>query len=95
MPSEMPPTSRVRKVCQACGTKLAVVRMAAAVPMASMSIMGRVGRLVRGTGVDCTEEGVRPTRNDTPTGFPFIRMSSMAAMLALVAICCTTLCSST
>ena len=29
MPSEMPLTSRVRKVSQACGTKLQVVRMAA------------------------------------------------------------------
>jgi uncharacterized protein with PIN domain len=41
----MPLTSRVRKVCQACGTKLAVVKMAATEPTQSMRFMvcGYVG----------------------------------------------------
>jgi len=37
--SEMPLTSRVRKVCHACGTKLAVVKMAATEPTQSMRFM--------------------------------------------------------
>ena len=36
MPSEIPLTSRVRKVCQACGKKLAVVKTAAIVPIQSI-----------------------------------------------------------
>ena len=36
MPSEMPRTSRVRKVSQAWGMKLAVVRLAAAKPIHSV-----------------------------------------------------------
>jgi len=36
MPSEIPLTSRVRKVCQAWGKKLAVVKMAATVPIKSI-----------------------------------------------------------
>jgi hypothetical protein len=39
MLSEMPLTSRVRKVCQAWGTKLAVVKMAATEPTQSMRFM--------------------------------------------------------
>ena len=39
MPTEMPLTSRVLKVCQACGKKLAVVRVAATVPIESIKFM--------------------------------------------------------
>jgi hypothetical protein len=39
MLSEMPLTSRVLKVCQTWGTKLAVEMMAAIVPMVLMRVM--------------------------------------------------------
>ena len=42
MASEMPLTSLVLKVCQACGTKLPVARTAAIKPMASINVMARI-----------------------------------------------------
>ncbi len=59
MPSEIPLTSRLLKVSQACGTKLAVVRKAAQKPMNSpscMSAMIRTGQR-RGRQSGCIQSG--------------------------------------